>query len=227
MKIAAIITAAGRGTRAGGDLPKQWQMLAGEPVLAHTLRAFAGMQRVLVIHPDDQGRADDLLRGLSDIRIVTGGATRALSVRAALESLAADPPDLVLIHDGARPFPSARVIGEVIRALHHASAAAPALPVSDALWIGREGRVVGVQDRTGLFRAQTPQGFAYAAILAAHRAYGADAADDVEIARAAGLAVMITQGDEDNLKLTYPDDFARAEAILGKSAARVEKRNAD
>jgi 2-C-methyl-D-erythritol 4-phosphate cytidylyltransferase / 2-C-methyl-D-erythritol 2,4-cyclodiphosphate synthase len=211
MTIAAIITAAGRGLRAGGDLPKQWQMLAGRPVVAHALAAFDGMLRVLVVHPDDRARAKAL--GL-DVLIVEGGATRAASVKNALEALAGRGISKVLIHDGARPLVSPAVIARVIAALDHARGAAPALTVTDALWRGADGRVTGTQDRDGLFRAQTPQGFHFDAILAAHRAHPNDAADDVAIARAHGIEVAIVEGCENNLKLTYAGDFQRAEAIL-------------
>jgi 2-C-methyl-D-erythritol 4-phosphate cytidylyltransferase / 2-C-methyl-D-erythritol 2,4-cyclodiphosphate synthase len=213
---ATIIVAAGRGTRAGGGLPKQWRSLAGRPVLAWTLDALraAGLSRlVLVVHPDDLGRTPALdLRG---VQVVTGGATRTASVRAALEALASDPPARVLIHDGARPFVSADVVRGVLEALRHAQAAAPALAVVDALWLGTDGGAVAHPvSREGLFRAQTPQGFDFATILSAHRAHNGDAPDDVEIARAAGIPVVITAGSEDNLKLTYPADFARAERLL-------------
>jgi len=120
----------------------------------------------------------------------------------------------VLIHDGARPLVSGRVIARVLAALDGAPAAAPALAVTDALWTGVQGRVSGTQDRSGLYRAQTPQGFHFDAILAAHRAHAGSAADDVEVARGAGLDVAIVEGEEDNLKLTFPGDFARAETIL-------------
>ena len=211
MTIAAIIVAAGRGSRAGGEVPKQWQSLAGQAVLAHTLRAFAGMTVVLVIHPDDRDRAAALAPGL---RLVAGGASRAESVRNALEALDGQGISRVLIHDGARPLVARALIDRVLAALDHAPAAAPALPVSDALWRGAAGLVSGTQERAGLFRAQTPQGFRFDAILAAHRAHPGGALDDVEVARAAGLDVAIVEGDEDNLKLTFPGDFARAEAIL-------------
>ena len=135
-------------------------------------------------------------------------------MRAGLEALADDPPDLVLIHDAARPAVSAGVIGRVIGALKTHEAAAPAVEVSDALWRGAEGLVAGTQDRTGLFRAQTPQGFRYAAILAAHRAHPSPAADDVEVARRAGMAVAIVEGSEDNLKITREADFARAARLV-------------
>ena len=209
MTTAAIITAAGRGTRAGGELPKQWQMLGGRPVVAHALAAFAGMMRVLVIHPDDQVPAVGL-----GVELVMGGATRAASVRNALEALAGRGVTRVLIHDGARPLVTAAVIGRVLAALQDHPGAAPALAVSDALWTGVSGLVTGTRDREGLYRAQTPQGFQFDAILAAHRVYQGDAADDVEVARAAGLDVAIVDGDDANLKLTYPGDFARGEAIL-------------
>ena len=207
----AIIVAAGRGTRAGGDLPKQWQMLNGQPVLAHTLAAFAGLPRVLVIHPDDRARAEAIA---GDAQIVEGGATRDASVMNALLALEGRGVAHVLIHDGARPLVSAAVINRVRGALDTSPAAAPALAVTDALWTGTQGLVSGTRDRTGLYRAQTPQGFHYDAILAAHRAHPGGAADDVEVARAAGLAVTIVEGDENNLKLTFPGDFDRAAAIM-------------
>lgn len=212
-RTAAIIVAAGRGTRAGGDLPKQWQMLAGQPVIAHTIAAFrtAGLQNiVLVIHPDDRPRASNL----SGVTLVHGGDTRDASVRNALESLDGLGIETVLIHDGARPLVSAALIARVLGALGTASGAAPALGITDALWRGTDGFVTGTEDRANLYRAQTPQGFRYPAILAAHRAHAGPAADDVEVARAAGIDVAIVQGDASNMKLTFAADFARAEAIL-------------
>jgi 2-C-methyl-D-erythritol 4-phosphate cytidylyltransferase/2-C-methyl-D-erythritol 2,4-cyclodiphosphate synthase len=213
MTTAAVIVAAGRGSRAGGEVPKQWQMLAGAPVLAHTLAAFRGHvdRLVLVIHPDDRDRAAAVA---GDALLVPGGATRDASVRAALEALEGTGVVRVLIHDGARPLVEAGVIGRVLAALEDYPGAAPALTVTDALWRGRDGLVDGTQDRAGLWRAQTPQGFRFDAILAAHRAHPGQAADDVEVARAAGLDVAIVEGNEANLKLTFPGDFARAEAIL-------------
>lgn len=213
MGTAAIIVAAGRGTRAGGDLPKQWQMLAGRPVVAHAIDAFRGRvdRLVLVIHPDDRPRAEALGQ---DVTLVAGGATRDQSVRNALEALAGAGITRVLIHDGARPLVPAEVIERVLAALETNPGAAPALAVTDALWRGAAGVVAGTQDRSGLWRAQTPQGFHFDAILSAHRGHPGQAADDVEVARAAGLDVAIVEGNEANLKLTFPADFARAEAIL-------------
>jgi 2-C-methyl-D-erythritol 4-phosphate cytidylyltransferase len=133
-------------------------------------------------------------------------------VRAGLAAI--DSVDHILIHDVARPLVTQQIISDVLTALHDAPAAAPAVPVTDALWSGANGKVTGTQDRTGLFRAQTPQGFARDAILAAHAAHTGGAADDVEVARAYGLEIAIVPGDEDNLKITVPGDFARAERIM-------------
>ncbi len=213
MKIAAIITAAGSGTRAAGEhnVSKQWVELAGKPVVAHALDAFEGMTRVLTINPEHQHLARQLP---SDVQIVLGGATRAASVGNALKSLRLQGITHVLIHDGARPLVSQAVIGRVVAALADAPGAAPALAVTDALWTGADGRVTGSRDRRGLFRAQTPQGFDYKAILHAHqRATGLEA-DDVEVALASGLEVAIVTGCERNIKLTNPEDFARIEALL-------------
>lgn len=214
MTTAAIIVAAGRGTRAGGEVPKQWRQIAGNSVAAHTVQAFRAhpevSQIILVIHPDDHGFAAPI----EGVTLVHGGATRDTSVFAGLQTLQSNAPDRVLIHDVARPLVSDKVIHDVISALDHAPGAAPALQVTDALWRGTDGKVTGTQDRAGLFRAQTPQGFQYADILAAHTAHTGGAADDVEVARAAGLDVTIVDGDEQNLKITAPGDFARAERLL-------------
>lgn len=223
MTIAAIIVAAGRGTRAGGTLPKQWQSLGRAMVVEHAiaaLRPFA-VRIVVVVHPDDA----DIAKTLSGVQIVRGGATRNASVRAALEALAGTDTTRALIHDAARPFVSASVIRRVLSALEAAPGAAPALPVTDALWRGEAGRVAGTTDRTGLYRAQTPQGFDFAAILAAHRAHQGDAVDDVAVARGAGLDVAIVEGDETNIKITHPDDFARAERMIGNQGLDVRVGN--
>lgn len=221
MTTAAIILAAGRGTRAGAGLPKQWRALAGRPVIAHALEAFAGLFRVLVIHPEDAGHCADLPADL----VVVGGATRQASVRAALEALEGRGIERVLIHDGARPLVSPGLIGRVVAALEEVPGAAPALGVTDALWTGAGGRVTGMRDRAGLFRAQTPQGFRYGAILAAHRSHAGNAADDVEVARAMGLDVAMVEGEETNLKVTWPGDFARAEALMQERRMDVRMGN--
>ena len=215
--IAVILVAAGRGSRMGGGLPKQWRLLAGQPVLAHTVAAFraAGLERILlVIHPEDRARAEAL-----GLPLVEGGASRSDSVRAALAALASDPPAQVLIHDAARPLVEPSLIAGVLDALATHPAAAPALPVVDALWRGEAGAVAGLQPRDGLFRAQTPQGFDFRALSAAYAAHPGDAADDVAVAMASGLKVAITPGSERNLKLTYPEDFTRAEQMLAERSA--------
>ena len=216
MTTVAIIVAAGRGTRFGGDMPKQWQILAGVPVLEHSLAAFADLPEIdhvlLVLHPADMGRAIAYLGGR--ISAVSGGATRSQSVRNALESLEGSGVTRVMIHDAARPLISEDLIGRLLMGLDTARAVAPALPVTDALWRGQDGMVRGAVPRDGLWRAQTPQCFMFDDILAAHQAYPGDAADDVEVALAAGIPVQIIDGEERNLKLTYPADFDRADAFL-------------
>ncbi len=214
MKTAAIIVAAGRGVRAGGDIPKQWQHIVGRPVVDHTLAVFERHPNIddiiLVIAEDDAPLAK--AAGLNArATVVFGGAERSESVKAGLNATEAD---LVLIHDGARCCVSSQITDRVLGALADAQCAAPALAVTDALWTGQNGLVSGVADRNGLFRAQTPQGFHRAAIYDAHINHGVGSADDVEVARRAGLDVVIVDGDETNLKITTPADFARAAAIL-------------
>ena len=213
-QFAVIVTAAGRGTRMGGA-PKQWRDLGGQSVLARSIAAFAAFPRVIVVlNPEDMDRGVEELAG--PVVLVAGGKTRSDSVRAALETLDGSGFTHVLIHDAARPLVSPGVIMGVILALQAgAVAAAPGVPVSDALWRGEGGLVTGLQPRDGLYRAQTPQGFRLDAILAAHRAHPEGAADDVELARRAGHEVAITPGSDDNLKLTYGPDFDRARRILG------------
>jgi 2-C-methyl-D-erythritol 4-phosphate cytidylyltransferase/2-C-methyl-D-erythritol 2,4-cyclodiphosphate synthase len=150
----------------------------------------------------------------SDLILAQGAADRAGSVRAGLTALAGHDVTKVLIHDVARPCIHTDLIHAVIDALDHGPAAAPALAVTDALWTGHAGQVSGSQDRSGLYAAQTPQGFQYDAIVAAHAAHVGGAADDVEVARAAGLDIAIVPGDPDNIKITTEGDFARATRIL-------------
>ena len=215
MTIAAIIVAAGRGTRAGGDMPKQWQNLNGAPVIARTIAALRPHvdQIAVVLHPDDTAHWTAL--GISVDYVVTGAATRDGSVRAGLDAFASAPPELVLIHDAARPLVSAQIVTDVICALKTHQAAAPALPVTDALWTGADGMVNGTQDRDGLYRAQTPQGFHYSTIVAAHAALSGPTIDDVAVACAAGIDVTIVAGETTNIKITSPDDFLRATKLLG------------
>ena len=225
-RVVALVVAAGRGVRMGGPVPKQYQPLGGRPVLARTVARLAGHPRIghvtVVIPADDDGQAAAILP--PGTATVPGGATRAQSVAAGLAALPSEARH-VLIHDAARPLVPDAVIDRVIDALGASDAAAPALAVTDALW--REdgaGGVAASVPRAGLWRAQTPQGFAVAAIRAAHARAPAEAADDVEVARAAGLDVAIVAGDEDNIKLTRPEDMARAERILAGREAPMEVR---
>ena len=213
MTTAALIVAAGRGTRAGPGAPKQWRPLAGRRVADWTIAAFAahpGIDLILAVtHPADGEEAATL-----GVETVHGGATRAASVRAGLEALEGRGITRVLIHDVARAGITPDIISAVLTALDTTPGAAPAIAVTDALWRGTNGNVTGTEDRTALYRAQTPQGFHFDAILAAHRAHPGEAADDVEVARAAGLDVAIVPGNESNLKITAPEDFARMEKSL-------------
>jgi 2-C-methyl-D-erythritol 4-phosphate cytidylyltransferase/2-C-methyl-D-erythritol 2,4-cyclodiphosphate synthase len=211
--------ACGRGERFGGDRPKQYLPLAGMPLLRHCLERLCrhpGIERVrVVVHPDDAALYAAATEGLDMLEPVPGGATRQDSVRQGLESLSEDPPEWVLIHDGVRPLIGPALIGRVRRALGAHAAALPVLPVIDTLKRGADGVVTGTVDRTGLYRAQTPQGFSYAKILEAHRRFaGAAMTDDAALAEAAGLAVALVEGDEDNMKITEPADLARAERLL-------------
>ena len=229
MTTAAVIVAAGRGRRAGGGLPKQWRDLGGRAVLAWSLDTFRAAPEigpiVLVLHPDDMGLAAGYAAH-PDVTVVAGGASRDASVRAGLEALEGSGANRVLIHDGARPLVSPRLIARVVAALETSPGAAPALPLTDALWRAEGGRVAEPVPRAGLWRAQTPQGFRYPAILEAHRAHPGGAADDVEVARVAGLPVAIVEGEERNLKITTEGDFARAGMYLAEGAGAGHGRQA-
>jgi 2-C-methyl-D-erythritol 4-phosphate cytidylyltransferase / 2-C-methyl-D-erythritol 2,4-cyclodiphosphate synthase len=218
----ALVVASGRGERFGGHRPKQYLPLAGKPLLRHCLERFCrhpGVDGVrTVVHPDDAVLYLAAADGLELLDWVPGGATRQDSVRLGLESLAEDPPELVLIHDGVRPLPAPPVIDRVLQGLRAHAAVLPALPVTDTLKRGQGGTVAGTIDRTGLYRAQTPQGFVYETILQAHRRFaGAAMTDDAALAEAHGVTVAHVPGDEDNVKITEPADLIRAERLLGAS----------
>ncbi|SFI68482.1 bifunctional 2-C-methyl-D-erythritol 4-phosphate cytidylyltransferase/2-C-methyl-D-erythritol 2,4-cyclodiphosphate synthase [Albimonas pacifica] len=227
-----LVVAAGRGTRAGPGAPKQYRALGGEAVLRRTLAAVAAWPGAsaartrVVIHPEDAQAYAEATRGLGLAAPVSGGATRQESVRLGLEAIRAGTSGAcaVLIHDAARPFAEPALAGRVLDALARGSqGACPALPVVDTLRRGALGGPAGAGvERAGLLRAQTPQGFALDAILAAHRAAaGREMTDDVAVAQAAGLEVEMVEGDEVNLKLTTPADFARAETWLQAAAPEV------
>ncbi|MGV3769746.1 MAG: bifunctional 2-C-methyl-D-erythritol 4-phosphate cytidylyltransferase/2-C-methyl-D-erythritol 2,4-cyclodiphosphate synthase [Sphingobium phenoxybenzoativorans] len=219
----AIIVAAGRGERAGGDIPKQFRRIGGRAVLAHAFDRLAvhdGIDGVLLVTGEGQEQAVmAAMGGRSPIAVVLGGATRQKSVRAALEHLAsAGSPSTVLIHDAARPFLSSAVIDRLLSALGDAQGAIPVLPVVDTIALG--DNVLGeVVDRSVINRVQTPQAFAFAEILAAHRLWSAetDATDDAQILRAAGHDVALVMGDRMLEKLTLPEDFSAAEKVFAGS----------
>ncbi|WP_406644681.1 bifunctional 2-C-methyl-D-erythritol 4-phosphate cytidylyltransferase/2-C-methyl-D-erythritol 2,4-cyclodiphosphate synthase [Aliisedimentitalea scapharcae] len=224
MTTAALIVAAGRGQRAGGGLPKQWRPLAGKRVADWTLERFraAGLPLiVLVLNRDDRQYWDEF-EAHSDIILAPGGTDRAGSVQNGLKALEGRGIDKVLIHDVARPCVSPALIHAVEAALYSAPGAAPGLAVTDALWTGDAGQVTGTRNRDGLYAAQTPQGFRYDAICQAHLTHRGGAADDVEVARDAGFTVAIVPGEADNLKITRPEDFARAEQILTQDRRGAE-----
>jgi len=223
----AIIVASGRGERFGSELPKQYASLAGRPLLRHTLERFADHPSVSdvlpVIHAEDRAYFDEAASGLNLMSPVAGGETRQDSARLGLESLEANPPEMVLIHDGARPLIHYDVITRVIASLDEYEGAVPALPVSDTLKRVADTVVGETVDRSGLYRAQTPQGFRFESILAAHRRFAGQAmTDDAAVAEAADLLVTVVPGDEGNVKVTAKEDLERLERqLLGMPRSRT------
>jgi 2-C-methyl-D-erythritol 4-phosphate cytidylyltransferase/2-C-methyl-D-erythritol 2,4-cyclodiphosphate synthase len=221
--VAAVIVAAGRGTRVGGDLPKQFRPIGGESMLRRALSMFVEHGNVALVQPvirrEDAAPYQSSVAGLDLRPPVFGGATRQASVRAGLEALAAAEPDIVLVHDAARPFASADLIARAIAAAAKTGAAIPVLPVTDTVkTVDAEGFVAATLERASLRLVQTPQGFAFPALLAAHRRAAAaalqDFTDDAALAEWAGLKVSVFAGEPGNVKITDEADFARAEARL-------------
>jgi 2-C-methyl-D-erythritol 4-phosphate cytidylyltransferase/2-C-methyl-D-erythritol 2,4-cyclodiphosphate synthase len=219
-RIALLIVAAGSGTRAGGAVPKQYQAMGGMPVLRRSIQAFAYRQDIvatqIVIGADQEALYREATHGLTLLNPVAGGDTRRHSVFHGLNTLAVHRPDFVLIHDAARPLVSPALIDRVIAALENgAEAAIPLLPVADTLKTETDGHWKTVP-RDGLQRAQTPQGFRFDAIMAAHRKFAAqETTDDMAMAELAGLKIEAVGGEEGNLKITTQDDMALAERMLG------------
>ena len=235
-RIALIVAAAGRGTRLKGALPKQYLPCAGKPLIAHTLQAlldacpFAAV--TVTIHADDRDLYQAAVAHLTPKARAAigpssiGGATRQESVLAGLEVLAAAAPDIVLIHDAARPFPTPGLVTRAIQAAEAHGAAAPGTRVSDTVkQVDPEGRVLATPPREGLRAVQTPQAFRFPLILDAHRraaaAGVADLTDDVAAAEWAGAAAYVFEGDPGNIKVTAMEDFASAEARLSGRAAET------
>ncbi len=223
VSVAAVVVAAGRGVRAGTDMPKQFRPIGGESMLRRALSMLIEHQEVGLVQPVIREDDIDLYREqvvrLELLPAVFGGATRQASVRAGLEAVAARKPDIVLIHDAARPFASAALVSGAIAAAKKTGAAIPALPVTDTVkTVDAGGLVAGTIDRTTLRLVQTPQGFAFEALLDAHRRAAAqgheDFTDDAALAEWAGLKVSVFPGEPGNIKITGEGDFARAEAHL-------------
>lgn len=221
--IAALIVAAGRGLRAGAGGPKQYRLLGGRPVIARSVAAFASHPQVgqtqVVIHPDDAAIFGTATAGLKIGAPIHGGATRQTSVLAGLEALAATRPDIVLIHDAARPFADRNLISRAIDAAASTGAAIPVIGLTDtAKIVDATGIITATADRARLRLAQTPQAFSFDAILSAHRRAAAegrdDFTDDAAIAEWAGLTVATFEGDAANMKLTTADDFVRADMLM-------------
>ena len=211
-KTVALIVAAGQGSRAGGDVPKQYRTIAGKAVLNHAQEAIAGhgaIDAVYVVVADGQQHVARTLLG-DEVQVVAGADSRRGSVRAGLEAIdAAGGADIVLIHDAARPFLPAAVVDRLLEALADSEGAIPTLPVADTLVREDGGTMADTVERAQLHRVQTPQAFRFATILAAHRAWdeAREATDDAQILRASGHDVMLVQGDERLEKLTYRQDF--------------------
>ncbi|WP_376091364.1 bifunctional 2-C-methyl-D-erythritol 4-phosphate cytidylyltransferase/2-C-methyl-D-erythritol 2,4-cyclodiphosphate synthase [Roseomonas sp. CCTCC AB2023176] len=218
MRVVALLMAAGNGTRLGAPVPKQYLPLVGRPVIRHAAEALlrdglvAGLQPVVAA--GEEARVAALLDGLPVRPPVAGGATRQESVRAGLGALAADAPDVVLVHDAARPVVTPGTIAALLAALRDHPGAIPAQPVADTLKAGEDGRVSRTVPRAGLYRAQTPQAFRFGALLDAHRAVREEVTDDAALLEAAGLTVALVPGSEDNVKITYPGDLERVEAAM-------------
>lgn len=223
-KIVALIVAAGQGNRAGGEVPKQFRTVAGKAVLAHAhdaLTAHGGVDAIhIVLGEGQEATARALLGERAVASFVLGADSRRGSVRAGLEAIAAvGGADIVLIHDAARPFLPVVVVDRLLEALDQAEGAVPTLPVADTLVRGADGRMAETVDRAALYAVQTPQAFRFPTILAAHRAWDEteEATDDAQILRRCGHDVIMVQGDERLAKLTFPEDFARAERALPRT----------
>lgn len=213
MRIAAILVAAGSGSRFGSDIPKQFLTLAGLPVIRHAYRRLAEHATLLQAVGDAEA-IGTALAGLPLLPVVAGGATRQDSVRAGLEALVPHAPDIVLVHDAARPYFPPTTIPDLVAALRDHPGAIPAAPVADTLKRADHGVITATVPRDGLFRAQTPQAFRFGDLLAAHRSGLIGATDDASLLEAAGQSVALVSGSEDNIKLTYQDDLPRLERLM-------------
>jgi 2-C-methyl-D-erythritol 4-phosphate cytidylyltransferase/2-C-methyl-D-erythritol 2,4-cyclodiphosphate synthase len=208
-KIAALIVAAGSGERFGGDVPKQYLPLLGKTVLERSIEAFRGVATDIVVVVNA-----DRIPAQSQLQYVAGGSTRQQSVQNGLAALRAAKPDIVLIHDAARPLISKQTINELIAAAEKSGAAIPALPVTDTIKRAKEGGAQ-TENREGLFTVQTPQTFRFDLIDGLHEKYkDKSLTDDAALCEADGHAVTFVPGQQDNIKITHPSDLLRAEQLL-------------
>jgi 2-C-methyl-D-erythritol 4-phosphate cytidylyltransferase/2-C-methyl-D-erythritol 2,4-cyclodiphosphate synthase len=212
-RIACVLVAAGSGQRFGAEVPKQFLAVSGRPVIRHAAERLAA-EGVAIQPVGDAAAIGAALAGIAHRPVVPGGATRQASVRAGLEALEGDAPDVVLVHDAARPFIPPGTVAALVAGLGTHAGAIPAAPVADTLKRGAGGVIAGTVDRTGLFRAQTPQGFRFGVLLDLHRRAAPGATDDAAVLEAAGLAVALVPGHDDNIKITWPEDLVRMERIL-------------
>lgn len=222
-KVAAVVVAAGRGSRAGNGGPKQYRSIGGRSVLSRSLECLLHHPRVdrvlAVIHRDDRDLYDRSVAAHAKLDDpVTGGEDRQESVRLGLEALAPEPPEYVLIHDAARPFLTIDVVDRILDGLEEAEAVLPTVPIADTLkLVGADGLVEETVPRDRLHAAQTPQGFRFATILSAHRRAAEDGSqftDDAGLAEAANIPVKVVTGDRGNTKITTAADIADAERVL-------------
>ena len=229
-RTAAILVAAGRGLRAGSGGPKQYRSIGGQTVIFRAMEPFCRHPGIFavqpVVNPDDAAMFNEAVSQLRHEPPAKGGATRQGSVHAGLEALASQKPEVVLIHDAARPFVSAALISRAINAAGRTGAAIPAIPVADTVkLVGETGNVEATPERARLRIAQTPQAFRFDVILEAHRRAAregrSDFTDDAALAEWAGLTVATFEGDPANMKLTTPEDFVREEARLGATLGDI------
>ena len=222
MTTVAIIVAAGKGIRAGGKVPKQWRTIAGKPVIDWSIDAFMNhilIDHVIVVLP--AGKSLDR----KDVICCAGGSSRSLSVYNGLKAAKHLSPKKVLIHDVARPAVSESIITDVISEINEETGAAPGLAITDAIWKVSNGKIEETLDRNFIFRAQTPQGFPYLKIFEAHEKLSDEwAFDDVELAKKFGLNIILKNGNEENIKITTPEDFLKMRIILAKRSGPKFKK---
>ncbi len=229
-KIVALITARGRGSRirAGEGIPKQYLLMAGVPIIKHTILAFLNHPKIddviCVIHPDDVELYEQAVIGLDLLNPVFGGDTRQISVHNGLEALKEYRPDKVLIHDAVRPFVTKRIINGILEKLETHPAVIPAVAVEDTIKKYGDGKIEWTLERENLWRAQTPQGFLYSDILNAHSAFkDLHFTDDAALDEYAGIPVAIIPGSQNNFKITTEEDYERAKSLAASFIEKVKE----